>query len=129
MTNPTTPGMHNHLHPPEALPDPSNPRKAIDRVFGVDAPIIEGIPIEVGHGSLPVEVQLAEHVARIKAAEGEVAARSLIRKLLASFALPTPPQFNSAAFHAELVSRGLARPIPEAARKGFDESQPSGAPN
>lgn len=43
--------------------------------------------------------------------------------------LTSPPLFSSAAFHNELVSRGLARPIPAAARRDFDEAQPSGAPN
>src|ERR1700733_10831362 len=45
---------------------PTNERRDIDKVFGVDAPIICGLPIEVGSGALEVEQQLVEHVRRIQ---------------------------------------------------------------
>lgn len=41
--NPTTAGMHNHFSRPRRPHDPSNPRKAIDAVFGDNGPIIEGL--------------------------------------------------------------------------------------
>jgi hypothetical protein len=63
--NPTRPGIGNHLGGPPPARDPANPRREIDRVFGVHAPVILGVPIELGHGCLPVESQLAEHVLRI----------------------------------------------------------------
>lgn len=113
MTNATTPGPHNHhLHPAR-----------------VRDPRIEGLLIEDGHGSKPTEWQLAEHVARIWRTEGDDAARAMIKRLLASFASSTPPQFNAAAFRTELESRGLVQPISETARKVFDKLKPSGAPN
>ncbi len=122
MTNPTTPGIHNHLTPPARAHDPANPRKAVDRVFGDQAPIIEGLPIEVGHGALPTEAQLAEHVVRIRGTEGDDAARGLIKRLFAS------SQVNQPRFRVELEARGLAKPIPAAQRREFDELKP-GAPN
>jgi hypothetical protein len=44
---------------------PTNERVVIDQVFGVDAKIVDGFPIEQGSGALPVEVQLAQHRARV----------------------------------------------------------------
>ena len=81
--NPTTPGMHNHFNPQRRPHDPSNPRKEIDRVFGEDAPIIEGIAIEVGHGCQPVANQLVNRVLAIHNTDGANAARALLKKLMA----------------------------------------------
>jgi hypothetical protein len=44
---------------------PTNERVVIDQVFGVDAKIVDGFPIEQGSGALPVEQQLANHRARV----------------------------------------------------------------
>jgi hypothetical protein len=78
--NPTVPGAHNHLGPrPRA--DVDNTRTAINSVFGADAHVIEGLPIEVGHGALEIEAQLAAHVARIVRDQGEEAAGAMVERL------------------------------------------------
>jgi hypothetical protein len=64
--NPTTPGPHNHLGGP--------PRPPLT---------IEGLTIEDGHGALPVEHQLADHLYRISLTADPEALRSLYGRLLA----------------------------------------------
>jgi hypothetical protein len=120
--NPTMPGIHNHFRRPVRAHDPANPRKLVDRVFGDEAPIIEGLAIEVGHGALSPARQLAEHVVRIFRTEGREAARIIIGKL---FKAP----IDQTELRAALEARGLIYPIPAAARRGFDELKPNGAPN
>lgn len=122
MVNPTKPGIHNHLHRPVRPHDPANPRPAIDRVFGDEAPIIEGLPIEVGSGAPPAEAQLAQHVLHVHKRDGAAAARALIEKLCKA-------QINQRAFREQLEAYGLARPISKTACRQFDELQPNGSPN
>jgi hypothetical protein len=64
--NPTTPGAHNHLGGGQRLPS-----------------TIEGLAIEGGHGHLPVEQQLGEHLYKIARAGDPEALRSLYARLLA----------------------------------------------
>ncbi len=99
--NPTTPGMHNHFNPQRRPHDPANPRKEIDRVFGEDARIIEGLPIEVGHGCRSVEDQLVQHLMRIKKTDGNDSAWAMRDKLLVI------GNINQEKFKAGLVSQGL----------------------
>jgi len=100
--NPTTSGLHNHLHAPRQAHDPHSPRKVIDAVFGDEAPIIEGLPIEVGHGCLLLEDQLAEHVKRLWKTEGAEAARAMQDRLLANKTV-VPERLEAA-----LAKRGVA---------------------
>jgi len=96
-----TPGIGNHISPRRRPPDSS--RKSIDAVFGEDAPVIEGLPIEIGVGALPVEEQLAEHALRIWRTDGDPAARRLILKLLAH------DNVSVDRLKIELVRRGLMK--------------------
>ena len=116
--NPTTSGMHNHLGPQAVPRDPQ-----IDRVYGVDAPIIEGVPIEVGHGCKSAEWQLAEYVMRIFAANGREVSRVLLLKLC------TNEIIDQEKFAEELVTRGLMSEKTAAAARAFEEFSPSGTPN
>lgn len=118
--HPTHPGPHNHIGSAvkRAVPAPH-----IDRVFGVDAPIIEGLPIEVGHGCNPVPWQLAEHVARIFATEGRDASRALILKLLCNTGVDQP------ALARELVARGFMSTRTAEARRALEAFAPVGPGN
>jgi hypothetical protein len=123
--NPTSAGPHNHLGPkPHRAPDPR-----IDRVFGVEAPIIAGAPIEVGSGANPVEFQLADYLAGIRATDGDDAMRAKYEEVLAAGG------FSLTAFNNELALRGLKSPeplpraVPEEARTAFEQATPDGRPN
>jgi hypothetical protein len=118
--HPTRAGMHNHIGSAvkRAVPAPH-----IDRVFGVDAPIIEGLPIEVGHGCNPVPWQLAEHVARIFATEGRDAARALMLKLLLHTGI------DQLAFANELVARNLMSVKTADGRRALEAFAPVGPGN
>jgi hypothetical protein len=123
MTNPTTPGSHNHLHPPVRPHDAANPRREIDKVFGDEAPVIEGLPIEVGHGAKPVEWQLAQHLLRVLREDGADAARALFHKLRGAAG------FNQRSLDAELVAVGFMASKTADAAKRLDEFQPGGTAN
>jgi len=97
----TTPGLHNHLSPRIRPADPS--RRHIDAVYGEDAPVIEGIPIEIGVGALAREEQLAEHALRIWRTDGAAVARNLILRLLAH------DNVNVDRLKTELVRRNLMK--------------------
>jgi len=92
---PTTPGIHNHLGSRTVA------RTQFDRVFGVDAPITEGLPIEVGHGCKPVEWQLAEQVLRVFVENGSDESRVLLLRLLSNSSI------NQERLAAELVARNF----------------------
>ena len=94
-------GIGNHISPRRRPPDPS--RKSIDAVFGEDAPVIEGIPIEIGVGALSVEEQLANNVARVRQDDGDQVARRLILNLLAH------DNVSVDRLKIELVRRGLMK--------------------
>ncbi len=118
----TTPGMHNHISRARA----DQPRRTIDAVFGVDAPIIAGLPIEVGHGAKSAEWQLAEHLVRIRSADGDDALRTTYERLIGVGG------FDMAALNAELVARGLKavqRAMSDEARKTFEQALPDGKLN
>jgi hypothetical protein len=105
---------------------PTNERREIDKVFGVDAPIICGLPIEVGSGALEVEQQLAEHVLRIRREDGDAAAWAIRDRLLVAAG------FNMAKLKHALVRRDLLPPEeepPTATVEKLAEFQPSGTPN
>jgi hypothetical protein len=121
--NPTTPGPHNHLARLPAPRDPANPRAEIDRVFGIDASVIEGLPIEVGHGCKSVAWQLAEHVRRAWAENGRAQARALILKLCANKSV------DQGSLAEELVARGLMSAKTAASSRALEEFSPSGTPN
>ena len=117
--NPTTPGPHNHLGAkPRRSPDPQ-----FDRVFGVDAPIIEDLPIEVGSGCHSVAWQLAEHVLRVFASDGRDAAAELMKRLLVA------QGFDMHQFRTELAARNLLAPDTAAKVRALDEFVPSGRTN
>jgi len=94
-------GIGTHIFPPRRPPDPD--RKLVDQIYGVDAPLIEGVPIEIGVGALSREQQLADHVAHIRQTDGDLAARRLILKLLAHDGV------NVEKFRLECVRRNLLR--------------------
>jgi hypothetical protein len=64
-SNPTTPGMHNFLGGPRRKP-----------------PTIEGILLEDGHGHLPVELQIVNHLYDLARTGNPEALRSLYGRLL-----------------------------------------------
>jgi hypothetical protein len=82
--NPTKAGMQNHLGGPRRKP-----------------PTIEGLRLEDGHGHLPIEQQLAEHVLRIKYEDSDDAAWKMRDRLLVANGV------NRSKFEDELVARGL----------------------
>jgi hypothetical protein len=96
-------------------------------VFGVDAPVIEGLPIEVGHGCKSVEWQLAEHVRRIFVANGRDAARQLLLRLLELSS--KSDSIDQQRLAAELVERDLLSHKTAAAMRALDEFLPAGAAN
>ncbi len=93
--------IHNHFNPQRRPHDPANPCKHIDRVFRDDTPIIEGLPIEVGHGCLPVANQLVNRVLAIQNTDGDITARALLKRLMAG------GHFNSRNAINLLVGSGL----------------------
>src|SRR5215471_8178554 len=98
--NPTTPSIP--LGGPPPLLDPANPRRSdIDKVFGVHAPIICELPIEIGHGALKLEAQLAEHVLRIYRDDGGDAAWKMRDRLLVADGV------DRNRLESELVARNL----------------------
>lgn len=119
--NPTKPGPHNHLGNRIAPRD--TPAPQIDKVFGVDAPIIEGLPIEVGHGCKSISWQLAEHVLRIFATEGREASRALMLKLL------TNKTINQGELAVELIARNLLSQKAAAGRRALEAFAPAGPGN
>ena len=94
-------GIGTHIFPPRRPPDPD--RKVVDQIYGVNAPLIEGVPIEIGVGALAREEQLAEHALRIWRTDGDLAARRLILKLLAH------DNVSVDRLKIELVRRGLMK--------------------
>lgn len=90
-------GTFGDGRPPTGKPE--NHRVHIDQVFGVDAPVIEGVAIEVGSGAKSVEWQLAEHVVRISREDGLSAAWAIRDRLLVA------PGVNRSKFDDELVAR------------------------
>ena len=121
--NPTRPGRHNHVSPLVAPHDPAVGRRHIDQVFGVNAQIIEGVPIEDGHGCLPVETQLAEYARRLFVENGRDAARAWLLQALANTTI------NQKKFATELVARGLISEKTADASRMLDEFSPSGSAN
>jgi hypothetical protein len=118
--NPTRSGPHNHTSP---LSKDYQSRGDIDKVFGVDAPVICGCPIEVGSGARETEWQLAQHILRVRKEEGVDAARALFYKLRDAAG------FNQRKLDAELVAVGfMAQATAEAAKK-LDEYTPDGTAN
>jgi len=94
-------GIGTHIFPRHQAPDPD--RKLIDQIYGEDAKIIGGCVVERGSGCLPLEAQLANHVAHIRQTAGDLAARRLILKLLAHDGV------NVETFRLECVRRNLLR--------------------
>jgi hypothetical protein len=123
MANPTTPGPHNHLGSRPAPRDPATEHRLIDKVFGVDAPIIETLPIEIGSGCMPVEWQLAEHVLRVFVAGGRDPSRALVLKLLSNKTI------DQQKLAAELTARNLMSEKTAAAKRTLDQFTPAGSPN
>lgn len=112
--NATSPGIANHLGP-KPKRDPNNPRDAmIDAVFGVDAKVIAGCAIEQGHGANPIEVQLADHLARIKSVDGDGALLKKYEKLASAhgfdFNALTARLLDMGVLTAELVALRLRQP-------------------
>jgi hypothetical protein len=95
---PTSSGPHNHVSP---LPRDYQSRGDVDKIFGVDAKIIEGLPIEQGSGCLLLEWQLAEHVMRIYHDVGDDAAWAMRDRLLVANGV------NRAKLERELIVRDL----------------------
>jgi hypothetical protein len=95
--NPTSPGIHNHLGPKTA-----------------PNPFIEGCPIEDGHGANPIEVQLADHLARIKSVDGDGALLKKYEKLASAqgfdFNALTSRLLDMGVLTAELVALRLRQP-------------------
>jgi hypothetical protein len=105
---------------------PTNERRHIDQMYGTEAPIICGLPIEVGSGALEVEQQLAEHVLRVHREDGDAAAWIIRDRLLVAAG------FNRAKLKHALVRRDLLPPEEEpstAAVEQLADFQPSGVPN
>jgi hypothetical protein len=118
--NPTTPGAHNHLN---LVPKDYRSRGEIDRVFGTDAPVICGCPVEVGSGARSTEWQLAQHVLRVRNEQGVYAARALFHKLRDATGV------NQRSFDAELVAVGFMAKATADAAKALDEYKPDGTAN
>jgi hypothetical protein len=98
--------MHNHLGGPRRLPL-----------------TIEGLPIEDGHGCMPVEWQLAQHIARIRLKDGDDCAVALFKKLRTALGV------NQRLFDAQLVRVGFMAEATAAAAAKLDAYEPGGPAN
>jgi hypothetical protein len=115
-------GMAAHLGPP-ASHDPTNPRKHIDAAYGCEAPVICGLPIEVGSGAKSTEWQLARHLVRVRVESGTSAAVALFNELRAVGG------FDQRTFDGELVAAGFMSQSTADAAKKLAEYSPSDAAN
>ena len=117
---PTRPGLHHHI---SRVPRGHQSRGDVDKVFGVDAPVICGCPIECGSGARETEWQLAQHILRVLKESGADAARALF------YQLRDAPGFDQRKLDAELVDCGFMAKETAEAGKQLAEYQPGGTPN
>jgi hypothetical protein len=114
---PTSPGLHNHI---SRVPQGYQSRGNVDKVFGVDAPVICGCPIECGSGARETEWQLAQHVLRVLKESGADAARALFYQLRDAAGI------NKRKLDAELVDCGFMAKETAEAGKRLADFQPGG---
>jgi hypothetical protein len=116
---PTRPGLH-HI---SRVPRGHQSRGDVDKVFGVDAPVICGCPIECGSGARETEWQLAQHILRVLKESGADAARALF------YQLRDAPGFDQRKLDAELVDCGFMAKETAEAGKRLADFQPGGISN
>jgi hypothetical protein len=112
---------HGKLLPPGR--QASTVRPGVDQVFGIDAPVICGLPIEIGSGAKSPVWQLARHLARIRSENGDDAARALFQQLR------NEPGVDQRSLDAELVLTGFMAAKTAEGAKELDEYQPGETPN
>jgi hypothetical protein len=117
---PTRPGLRNHI---SRVPQGHQSRGDVDKVFGVDAAVICGCPIECGSGARETEWQLAQHILRVLKESGADAARALF------YQLRDAPGFDQRKLDAELVDCGFMAKETAETGKQLAEYQPGGTPN